>query len=243
MNKIININNLKQFCYLNDDLVKDNPIGLIIEFRGLGAQTMFAEYPQATIYSKNNILYMIPYLNPWNWMNKQACQEVEEIIEVIKEKYQIEELKIASTGGSMGGLSALTYSAYAKTKPSIVVANCPVCDLEYHFHERNDLPRTLYSAFYNEENNKDFFEYLNEYSPITLAGKNMLPHTKYVIFHCSNDSQVNIDKHTRILYNEMKEQYDLEFIIVKDKDHCALDSDAVKYYEKCLLDTFLIDKI
>jgi len=237
MNKIINVNNLRSFCYLNDDKVKENPKGLIIEFRGLGAQMMFNEYPKADVYSDHNILYMIPYLNPWNWMNEQALNEIEELINVILEKYNMNTIKIASTGNSMGGLCALTYASYAKRIPDIVVANCPVCDLEYHYTERPDLPRTLYCAYYNANSNKDFFDTLSDYSPLRLAQRNLFPKTNYVIFHCDHDSQVNIDKHTRKWLEEMKD-YKIDFKVVKDRDHCDLDEEAQKIYQEVLLNTF-----
>ena len=59
---------------------------------------------------------------------------------------QFENIPVVSTGGSMGGQSALVYCAYSKRTPVACVANCPVCDTVFHFTERPDLPRTLYSA-------------------------------------------------------------------------------------------------
>lgn len=238
MNKIITIENLHSFCYLNDDKVLSNPKGLIVEFIGLGGQRMFTSYDAANIYSEHNILFMVPYINPWNWMNDQAIQEVNELIEVVKEKYQMPSLKVASTGGSMGGMSALTYSAYAKEVPAIVVANCPVCDLEYHYTERPDLPRTMYSAFYDANSPKDLQDVLKEHSPLRLAEAHKLPETKYVIFHAECDSQVNIHKHTEKLLEVMNKQYDVEFTRVPNKDHCGLDEAAAAHYREVLLDTF-----
>ena len=47
----------------------------------------------------------------------------------------------------MGGLCALVWPRYTKRRVVAVAANCPVCDLPFHYTERPDLPRTLRAAF------------------------------------------------------------------------------------------------
>lgn len=82
---------------------------------------------EGKFYAENNILYVVPYQNPWAWMNSQTVDFTDEILDVLFEAYSLpENLPIASTGGSMGGLSALVYTAYAKRTPTVCAANCPV---------------------------------------------------------------------------------------------------------------------
>lgn len=151
-------------------------------------------------YAEKGILYVEPYNNPWAWMNNQAVKYTDEIIDVLIEKYALDEnIPIVSTGLSMGGQSALVYTAKAKRIPVACVANCPVCDVVYHFTERKDLPRTLYSSLFNEAGTLE--DALKSISPLHLIDK--MPNVKYHIFHCDEDKSVNIDAHSKKL-NERK---------------------------------------
>ena len=123
----------------------------------------------------------------------------------------------------MGGLSALVYTAYAKITPVACVANCPVCDLPYHYTERDDLPRTLYSAFSTYEGSMD--EALRSASPLHLVEK--MPDIPYVIYHCTADKAVNIEKHSTAFVDAMKmANKNVEFIKVEDRGHCDLSAEA-----------------
>ena len=167
-------------------------------------------------------------------MNKQAVDYTDEILDVLIEKYDLTDPKIVSSGGSMGGFSALLYTLNAKHTPVACVADCPVCDLVYHFTERVDLPRTIYSALYNE--NCSFDKALENNSPYHLASE--MPKVNYHIFHCDKDSCVNIDKHSRIFVERMKELgFDITFDVVKNDDrkgicHHLSNEDAISWEVK-----------
>lgn len=232
MEKIITYDNLNSFAYVNDKIVKKPIKGIVLDFFGLGCQAMYNEDTETgKFYAENGILFVVPYNNPWAWMNKQAVNYTDEIIDVLIEKYDLKDPKIVSSGGSMGGFSALVYTKYAKYTPVACVTNCPVCDLVYHFTERVDLPRTIYSAFYNENCSLD--EALKKYSPYHLAEK--MPKVNYHVFHCDKDGAVNIDKHSRIFVEKMEQLgYNITFDIVNDRDHCDLTEDAKnKYLSYC----------
>ena len=157
MEKIITYETLRSFAYSNDKLITGEIKGIVLDFYGLGGMHMHHSDPgDAVEYAENGILFVVPYYNPWCWMNKDAVDYTDEILDVLIRKYNLsDDIKIASTGGSMGGLSALVYCAYAKRTPYACITNCPVCDLPFHFTERVDLPRTLYSAFYGYEGTLD----------------------------------------------------------------------------------------
>ena len=152
MNKLITYGNLHDFTYSNDKSCKTTIKGIVISFSGLGdADMYFEDTDEGKFYAEKGILYVIPYNNPWAWMNKQTVNYTDEIIDVLVAKYHLrDDIPIVLTGGSMGGQSALVYANYIKRTPVACVANCPVCDLVFHYTERPDLPRTLYSAFYHE---------------------------------------------------------------------------------------------
>ena len=232
MEKIITYENLRKFTYVNDQLIVGEIKGIAINFFGLGGMAMYngGDILEGEYYAKKGILYVVPYNNPWAWMNMQAVKYTDEIIDVIFEHYNLpNDLPIVSTGGSMGGQSALVYMAYAKRTPVACVANCPVCDVVYHFTERVDLPRTLYSALANCDGTLE--DGLKTISPLHLIDK--LPRVKYHIFHCNRDDAVNIEKHSNTFVKALKENgFDITYDVVNQRGHCDLDYDnKLKYSE------------
>ena len=227
MEKIITYETLRSFAYCNDQLIHGQIKGIILEFDGLGSTAMFSESKPGQFYAEQNILFVFPYNDPWAWMNRRAVAYTDEILDVLFDRYDLpENTPIVSSGGSMGGLSAIVYCRYAKRTPSLCVTNCPVCDLPYHYTERPDLPRTLYSAFAAYEGTLD--EAMRSNSPLHLVGS--LPRIRYVQFHCDNDHAVNIDKHSRRFVEAMQAAgYDVTFIVCHGQDHCHLTDE---YWEK-----------
>ena len=238
MEKIITIENLRNFAYCNNQICKKPIKGIAISFFGLGGATMFSEDTENGIrFAEDGILCVVPYQNPWAWQNKQNVSYTDEIIDVLFEEYDLPyDLPIVSAGKSMGGLSALVYMVYAKRTPVACVANCPVCDLPYHFTERPDLPRTLYSAFYNYDCSLQ--EALTSASPLDLVDK-MPVNSKYYIFHCEEDKSVNKQKHSDRFVEKMKENHDIEYYVVPDRGHCDLTDEMRKLYNKHIISSII----
>ena len=236
MEKIINYENLRNFAYSNDKLIKGEIKGIVLDFYGLGGMTIHSSDPGDAIeYAQKGIVYIIPYYNPWCWMNRQAVRYVDEIVEVICKKYNLDKsVKVVSTGGSMGGLSALVYCAYAKITPCSCVTNCPVCDLVYHYTERPDLPRTLYSAFGEYEGTME--DALKSCSPFHLTDK--MPRIPYTIFHCEEDKSVNLEKHSIRFVEEMKKaQHSIALNKVPFRRHCDLSAEARVEYMNTIINS------
>ncbi len=240
MKKIINYENLRSFAYSNDKIINGEIKGIVLDFFGLGEMSMYNECDteMGEILAEHGIIFVVPYNNPWAWMNKQAVSYTDEILDVLFEKYNLDEnTPIVSSGGSMGGQSALIYTTYAKRTPVACVTNCPVCNVVYHFTERVDLPRTLYSAVYNQEGTLE--DALKSISPLHLVG-NKLPRVKYHIFHCDKDSAVNIDMHSRELVKALEENgYCYTFTVVNDRDHCNLTHKARVEYRNYIINEIL----
>lgn len=239
MEKIMTYETLRRFAYSNDKLIKGDIKGIVIEFRGLNNTTVNNTDPADSLeYAELGIIHVIPYNNPWCWMNEQAVSYTDEVIEVLCEHYRLgEDVKIVSTGNSMGGLNCLTYCAYAAITPVVCVANCPVCDLPYHFTEREDLPRTLYSAFANFDGTME--QALRSRSPLHLTEQGSMPKIPYYIFHCGGDAAVNIDKHSGNLVEAMqKGGYDVTFTRVPLRNHCNLSPAAWMAYREAILGAF-----
>ena len=236
MEKIITYENLRSFAYTNDRLIQGEIKGIVLSFYGLGNMTMYHSDPAEGLeLAKKGILYVIPYYNPWSWMNRQAVAYTDEIIAVLCEKYGLDsDIKIVSTGGSMGGLSALVYCVYAKITPCACVANCPVCDLPYHFTERPDLPRTLYSAFAEYEG--DLESALRSCSPLHLVEK--MPKIDYIIFHCEGDQAVHLEQHSARFVEAMGQSHNVAFHTVPLRGHCDLSPEARVKHQEAILKYF-----
>lgn len=238
MEKIITMENLRSFAYCNDAICKRPIRGLAVAFYGLGGTTMYQEDPQTGIrLAEEGILYVVPYQNPWAWQNQQNVSYTDEILDVLFQAYNLpENLPIVSTGGSMGGLSALVYMVYAKRTPVACVANCPVCDVPFHFTERPDLPRTLYSAFYNYDGTLQ--EALLSISPLHLVEK-MPADAKYYIFHCEEDTKVNKKLHSDRFVEKMQKNHHIQYIPVPDRGHCDLPEDIRAQFRQLMIDSVL----
>ena len=235
MDKAITYENLRNFTYSNDKLIRGNIKGIVLEFTGLGFQDMLSEAGEAERrYAQQGIVYLRPYYNPWSWMNRQTVAFTDTIVDRLMEAYQLpESTPIVASGGSMGGLCALVYTYYAKRTPIACVTNCPVCDLVYHYTERPDTPRTLYSAFGAYDMPLD--EALRSASPVHLAEK--MPRISYRIFHCNRDEMVNMDAHSCAFLQAMA-GHDISLYEVADRGHCDLPEAVREKYDKCILDAF-----
>lgn len=220
MEKIIRFDALSSFAHNNAQLLTDPPRGIVLKFAGLGDARLYSdETDEDRYYASRNVLLLQPYNAPWCWMNRQAVAFTDELVQVVFSHYALPEgTPVVSTGGSMGGLSALVYCLYAGRTPAACVANCPVCDLPYHFTERPDLPRTLYNAFWNEDGTLE--EAMRARSPLHLAAK--LPEIPYVIYHCEQDQAVNKAMHSDRLVAAMRPAHDVTYIAVPDRGHCDL---------------------
>lgn len=229
MEKIINYDNLRYFAYSNDKICVKPIKGIVLSFLGLNSCLMhYADTDDGKYFAERGILYVIPYNNPWGWMNRQGVDYTDEIIDVLIDEYALsDDIPIVSSGGSMGGLSALVYTRYSKRTPVACVANCPVCDLVFHYGERDDLPRTLYSAFYHYDGDIDAA--MKTASPLHLVGE--MPKVDYHIFHCDADEAVNIDSHSKKFVEAMKnEGHSITFDIVHGRGHCDLTDEMRALY-------------
>ena len=232
MEKIMTFETLDNFCYCNHRVCKRPIKGIVLTLNGLGFGTMYKEEgrTESRFYDEHGIIQIVPYYNPWCWMNRQTVDYVDELIDVVIAGLNLPaDIPIVSTGNSMGGLCSLVYTAYAKHTPSFTLANCPVCDLPYHYTERPDLQRTLYSAFGSYEGT--MAEALQSASPVHLVDQ--MPDIPYLIYHCTADDQVNKQKHSDVFVEKMQKAHRVEYIAVPDRGHCDLPQDVKdQFYQK-----------
>ena len=221
----IKADDLHLYAYTNLSLLQDVPKGIVLQFIGLnGNTTMVKEDPEeALLYAEKGILFVIPYINPWAWMNRAAVKLTDEVVDCIFETLGLpDDTPLISTGRSMGGLCSLAYAYHAERTPSAVASNCPVCDLPYHYTEREDLPRTLVSAFGEYE--MPLEDALKTASPLHLAEK--MPDIPYFIAHCDADMAVNKEKHSDRLVKVLSKDHDVRYVEVPGRGHCDLSPEA-----------------
>lgn len=236
MEKIITYENLRNFAYSNGHLIQGEIKGIVLYFYGLGYSSMISGDPaDAKEYAQEGILYVVPYVNPWSWMNRSAVKLTDEIVSVLCERYHLgENVRIVSTGLSMGGLSALVYCAHARITPVACVTNCPVCDLPYHFTERPDLPHTLYSAFFEYDGSME--DAMRTCSPVHLASQ--MPRIPYTILHCEEDQAVNIVRHSEAFVEAMRPYVEVRLLRVPLRGHCELSPRAAMQFRISVLAAF-----
>lgn len=233
----ITYENLREYAYSNDKLIRGEIKGIVLDFPGCGTLTMRSEELDIHIVqAQKGLINIRPYYNPWCWMNRQTVRFVDEIVSVVMEHYHLpENIPIVSSGTSMGGLGALVYAHEAKRTPIRCVAHCPVCDLTHRFREGGEFPRTIYSAFGSYED-MTLEEAMKTASPIHLV--ETMPNIPYYLFHSRADEIVNIDAHSRKFVKAMKD-YEIQLYEVEDSIHGDLPEELWEQYYKCISDAFM----
>lgn len=223
---------LERFAYAALPPAGSAPRGIVVNFMGLGNQWQAREGEELQGLEREGAaaagaVYVVPYLDPWNWMNAAAVAMADRIVDMAKARAGLPaDAPVVSTGGSMGGLCALVWPRYTRHRVVAVAANCPVCDLPFHYTERPDLPRTLRAAFGAEP---DFAAALRSRSPLHLAPE--LPDVPHAVFHCTEDRAVAKAAHSDKFVAAMRALgRSVEYVEVPDRGHCDLDDAARARY-------------
>lgn len=225
---------LHHYAYTSANIISGEIKAIALDFHGLGCCWMKKEAGELEAeLARHGILLIFPYYGPWSWMNSASVELVDTIIEVACEKYGLDArtIPIVSSGGSMGGHSALIYTRYAKRTPRACVTNCPVCDLKFHATEREDLPRTIYLAFSGEDAGLE--SEIELHSAYHLAP--LMPDIPYFVVHGDKDSAVNKQIHSDRFVERMREhKRRVEYLEVEGMEHCDLNGFPEakrKYYD------------
>ena len=229
----VNKDNYKKFTYTNEELLKDKPVAIVHEFHGLngGLSLVKDHYPLAHFLAEHNVIYTMPCYGPWSWMNRASVNLIDEITEALWDKYGYE-IPTVSTGLSMGGLGGLVYSLRSRHTPIACATISPVCDLVYHFDEREDTARSIYSALGGYD--IPLMEAVKENSPIHQVQS--MPKIPYMIFSGTADDEVDCNAHSVAFVNKMKELgHDIELMLIPGKPHCDIGGEGVEKYKEFLV--------
>ena len=193
---------IKQVAWVGDQHVKGPVRGVVLAFHGLGSPGLKTEPATLELaWAEAGGLVVFPYYGPWSWMNRQARAFVDELVEAVYAGYGLSDrTPLIATGGSMGGLSSLLYTRYARRPVAACLAVAPVCDLKFHFSERPDLPPTIRHAFRGYP--EDLETLLAEHSPLRQADR--MPRIPYLVIHGDKDAAVAKARHSDPLVAAMR---------------------------------------
>lgn len=233
---MLNKDDIDLCSFTNLRMQRRKPTGIFIELHSLGNEDALIDIVRrGKEWSKKNILFIYPYTSPWNWMNSETVEFVDELLEIIFDiNPDFRELPIAVSGYSMGGYGALIYPVFSRHKISACAAVCPICDMSYHFTENTYVSRTMISAFFSEP---DLNRALTERSPMHITEK--MPKIPYLLLHCMEDEKVNIAKHSDELVSKLKDNgFDVIYHTIEKGGHCRLDANS-----KALIEDFITEHL
>lgn len=230
----IDLKTAREIAWMSDNT--DSIKGVIIQMHGLSVLTLKSEpNTEEQSWIDNGYLVIYPHYGPWCWMNRAAVGMVDAIVDAVFETYKLPATTpILTEGGSMGGFCALIYTRYAKRKVAASLANCPVCDIKYHFTERPDLPRTFRCAYWSE--NKDFDKAMTEHNLMDQVSK--MPDIPYFIMHTTGDQAVNKKRHSDLFVQKMRETGHNKVIYneIEGGKHCGpIPDDVYKAKQEFIL--------
>ena len=187
-------NCINEVAWIGQDYVQGKIRGVVLVFHGLGGGLKGGPSTEELEWARHGGLVVHPYCGPWAWMNRSARRMVDELVDAIYAKYRLaDSVPLISTGGSMGGHGCLLYTRYAQRPVRACFANFPVCDLNYHFHERPDLPPTIRQSLQWPPDD-EFAALMTENSPICQVAA--MPDIPYRIVHGDKDQAVSKKHHS-----------------------------------------------
>ncbi|HEY3398596.1 MAG TPA: prolyl oligopeptidase family serine peptidase [Armatimonadota bacterium] len=194
-----------EVAWVGDELLEGPIRGVVMCFHGLGGTGLKTEPDDwDREMAALGALMVMPYYGPWSWMNRQAREMVDVLIADLYAQHGLDPatVPLVFTGGSMGGGAALLGVRYTRHHPVACYANVPMCDLVYHFGERPDLPRTIYSAFAGYEG--EMADLLAEHSPLHQVDQ--MPDIDYLIVQGDADEAVKKSVHADRMVPAMRER-------------------------------------
>ncbi len=195
---------LEKFAWLSTEYVRQPISGIVLRFPGLGNNGMKSDPDFNDLeWGQSGALTVLPYQDPWGWMNPSVQHFIDDLVEAIRRRYDLApEVPLLSTGGSMGGHAALLYAMKSRHRVAACMALWPVCDLPFHYTERADLPRTLHHAFGNYE---DITAALHEHSPLHQVES--MPDIPYLLVHGEKDQAVGKTAHSDPMVAAMRQRH------------------------------------
>ena len=173
-----------------------------------------------------HVLYVHTKADPCGWMNDAEIAFADGVLDALIARFALPtNVPVVSCGRSMGGQGALVFARYSRHNVVAVAANCPPCDLVYHYSERPELPAALEYAF---GAGADVKKRLERYSPLHLA--RTLPDIDYYVAQTDADKAVSKTAHGDRFAQAMKDRPRFTSEVVKGRGHTDLGPVATSNY-------------
>ena len=202
---------ITQYANTNEAFLTGSVRGIILEFPGLGGGSCLGgtlerrdyDYtPYAKAFASEGILLAYLFPGPWSWGNIGAVRMADGVVEALAKKYCLpDEFPLAVSGGSMGGLGSLIYTADTRYTLRCAAIACPCIDVPAAYSVHPDFPRTFFSAAAVYDLPMD--KALERFSPVHRI--NDLPDIEYFI-SANGDDELFPEEEIRKFSHRLEKQ-------------------------------------
>lgn len=228
----------KAYLFLPEKFTPGKTYKFILYLHGSGAADgsgmAFASEPYAklrNLCSKYGYVAAVPSLGT-SWFNPETEKDVDDMLEFLAEKLQMDLSRFHVMGSSMGAMSAMIFTARNLEK---VISLCdifgPFDMSEFRNGKYKDVLQNAYGGSYEQK--KYIYESRNPLNYI-----NVLAQVPVLIIHGSKDNIVKVE-HSEKFYNSLKKlgSKQSELIIVPEAGHhntivAGLEKNIISFMEK-----------
>lgn len=232
MKEYINKDTISLYARTNEKFI-DTPIkGILLEFPGLDGGSCLGGINHVGTYddvfalecARRGIILAYIFTGPWSWMNKGSVRIADAVVDAIKEKYELDDVPIVSSGGSMGGLGAMIFTARTHHTITACSAACPCCDVLDRFDTHPDFPRTYIRAVagYDGESLTDA---LKTISPMHCMDE--FPSIPYFFANCCADELFPEEQLDDFVEKMIAKGHDVEYVKMPGKLHGEFSDEGI----------------
>jgi len=232
LKKYINKDTIYYYAKTNEKFIKAPIKGIALEFPGLGGGSCLGGLDDLGDYDTDfakqaaeaGVVLAYVYTGPWSWMNTGAVRVADAVVDALKEKYNLGDVPVTSSGGSMGGLGSLIYAASTRHKLTACVAACPCCDALDRYDAADEFRKTFVTAVagYDCENLEDAMKTI---SPMHRLDD--MPFIPYFIANCCED-EVFPDAQLEEYVAKLKEKgHDVDYVRMEGMTHGQFTEEGI----------------
>ena len=181
------------------------------------------------LFSEKGYVIAVPSLES-SWFNCKMEQEVDEMLDFLAEKLQLDLSRFHIMGGSMGGMSALVYTGRNFERVKAVFTMFPVSEMaEFSKGNYKESIKAAYGGYYADK--KALYESRSPMNYVPLLTKIPL-----FIIHGDADWHISVE-YSKVFYNTIRKLggNQVKLTIVPKMTH---HNKIVKGYEKEIVDFF-----
>ena len=232
MKEYINRDTVYYYARTNESFLQQTIKGILLEFPGLGGGSCLGGLDEMGTYDTDfsrkcaaeGVILAYIYTGPWSWMNEGAVRIADAVVDALKDKYDMAEVPIVVSGGSMGGLGAIIYTCKSEHKITACCAACPCCDVPDRYNVIDSFPRTFISAVAGYDCDS-LSEALKQISPIHCIDD--MPFIPYFFSNCCNDEVFPEDQLDLYVEKMIGKGHYVEYIKMPGKLHGEFSEEGI----------------